>query len=191
MDRQDQRGVLGDHQRLGGDLHALLAHGRDLFHQVPGVQHDTIADHRQLAATHHARGQRVQLVDLAVDHKGVAGVVPPLESDDHIGALRQPVDDLAFSFVTPLGSDNNDIGHGTSSGSGPNGVLLAKATGGRNPIFAPPSLWFFQISSGVGANALAFDPFGGRAPRAPLPQARPGSAGHRGSIRPKFQRWTE
>src|ERR1044072_8314642 len=34
-----------------------------------------------------------------------------LETNDDIGLLRQPVDDLTFAFVAPLGSDNHDIRH--------------------------------------------------------------------------------
>jgi hypothetical protein len=41
----------------------------------------------------------------------VAGIVATLETDDDIGLFRQPVDDLAFTFVAPLGSDNHDIRH--------------------------------------------------------------------------------
>ncbi len=76
----------------------------DLLDQMPRVQHDAVADHRQLAAAHHARGQRVQLVDLAVDHQRVARIVPALKARDHIGALGQPVDDLALALVAPLGA---------------------------------------------------------------------------------------
>ena len=34
-----------------------------------------------------------------------------LEPDHHVGAVRQPVDDLAFAFVAPLGADHRDIRH--------------------------------------------------------------------------------
>ena len=53
----------------------------------------------------------MQLVDLAVDDQSVARVMPALEACDHIGAFAEPVNDLAFSLVTPLGADNDDIGH--------------------------------------------------------------------------------
>ena len=47
VDRQDQRRVFGDHQRLGRDRHALRTDRLDLFQQMPGVQNDAIADDRQ------------------------------------------------------------------------------------------------------------------------------------------------
>ena len=41
----------------------------------------------------------------------MTGVMAALEAHDHVGALRQPIDDLAFAFVAPLGADHNHIGH--------------------------------------------------------------------------------
>ena len=111
MDRQDQRRVFRDHQRLWRDLDALLTHGRDLFDQMPWVQHHTIADDRQLATAHNTRRQRVQLIDLAVDHEGMARVMAPLESCDDVSALAEPIDDLAFSLIAPLGADDDDVCH--------------------------------------------------------------------------------
>jgi len=41
----------------------------------------------------------------------MAGIMPALETHHDIGALRQPIDDLALAFVAPLGADDHDIGH--------------------------------------------------------------------------------
>src|SRR5438132_11096476 len=41
----------------------------------------------------------------------MAGIVTALEAHDDIGLLRQPVDDLALPLVTPLGADDDNIGH--------------------------------------------------------------------------------
>ena len=111
VDRQDQRCVLGDHQRLGRDRHPLPAQLRDFLFQVPGVQHHTVADHGQLATAHDARGQQAQLEYLAVNNQRVTCIMPTLETRDHIGTFGQPVHDLAFSLVAPLGADNDDISH--------------------------------------------------------------------------------
>ena len=75
------------------------------------VEHDAIADDRQLARPHHARRQQRQLIGGAVDHQGVAGVVAALETHDDVGLLGEPVDDLAFAFVAPLGADHDNICH--------------------------------------------------------------------------------
>ena len=111
VERQDQRGVFRNHQGFGRDFDALFAHGRNFIGQVPRVQNNTVADHRQLTTPHNARRQNVQFVDLAVDHKGMASVVAPLETRDHICALGQPVYDFAFTFVAPLGADDNHVRH--------------------------------------------------------------------------------
>ena len=57
-----------------------------------------------------ARKQR-ELVGLVADDERVAGVVAALEAHDHVGAARQPVDDLALAFVAPLGADDGDVSH--------------------------------------------------------------------------------
>ncbi len=59
------------------------------------------------------RKQR-KLVGLAFDDEGMAGVVPALETDDHVGAARQPIDDLSLAFVAPLGADDGDVSHENS-----------------------------------------------------------------------------
>ncbi len=111
VERQDQRRVFGNHQGFGIDFNALLGDRFNLAQQVPRVQNHTIADDRQLATAHHARGQRVQLIDLTIDDQRVARIVPALKARDHVGTFGQPVHDLAFSFVAPLSAYNHDIGH--------------------------------------------------------------------------------
>ena len=92
-------------------LDALAAELLDLVDEVIGVEHHAVADDRQLARPHDARRQQRELEHLAVDHERVAGVVAALEAHDDVGRDRQPIDDLAFAFVAPLGADHDDIGH--------------------------------------------------------------------------------
>jgi hypothetical protein len=75
------------------------------------VDHHAIADDGELARTDDARGQQRQLVADTVDDQRVAGIVAALEAHHHVGAFRQPVDNLAFSLVTPLRPDDNYVGH--------------------------------------------------------------------------------
>src|SRR5690606_21391117 len=89
---------------------ALFGDTVDLGHEGPGVDHHAIADHRELAA-HHAGGQQRQLVDLLADDQRVAGIVPALEARDDVGAVRQPVDQLALALIAPLGTHHGYIGH--------------------------------------------------------------------------------
>ena len=109
--RQDQRRVVGELQGLRGNFDALGADRVDLVEQCPGIDDDAVADDRQFAGPHHARGQQAQLVLDIADDDGVAGIVAALKADHDIGALRQPVDDLALALVAPLGADDGDIAH--------------------------------------------------------------------------------
>ena len=112
VERQDQGAVGGDLERPGGDVDALAGQPVDLLGQRPGVDDHAVADHRQLARPDDARRQQAELVDGAVDDQRVAGVVAALEAHHHVGAFRQPVDDLALAFVAPLGAYHHHIGHG-------------------------------------------------------------------------------
>ena len=111
VQRQDQRRVLGDLEIVGRDLDALPFEDGDLLDEVVGVDDDAVADDRELARPHDARGQQREFVHLAVDDERVAGVVAALKADDDIGLNRQPVDDLALTLIAPLGADDDDIGH--------------------------------------------------------------------------------
>jgi hypothetical protein len=42
----------------------------------------------------------------------MACIVTALEADNNVRTLGEPVDNLAFTFVSPLGSDDHNIGHG-------------------------------------------------------------------------------
>ena len=110
VDREDQRAGLGDHQHLGRHLDAHLAHPLDLGLERPRVEHHAVADHRGRAANDARRKER-ELVGLVADDERMAGVVAALEAHDHVGAARQPVDDLALAFVAPLGADDGDVAH--------------------------------------------------------------------------------
>ncbi len=111
VQRQDQGRVLGDAQVLRADRHALLPQPLDLVGQRPRIDHHAVADHAELAFTHHARRQQRKLVGLVADDQRVAGVVAALEAHHDVGPLRQPVDDLAFALVAPLGADYDDVCH--------------------------------------------------------------------------------
>ena len=111
MQRQDQRGVLGDAQIVRRHRDALRLQLVDLLEQRVRIDHDAVADDRQLAAAHDAGRQQRQFVGHAVDDQRMAGIVAALEADDDVGLLRQPVDDLAFAFVAPLGADHHHIRH--------------------------------------------------------------------------------
>ena len=134
VQRQDQGRVLGDAQGVGADGDALGAQALDLLEQGPGVDHDTVADQRELALAHHARGQERELVGDAVDDQRVAGIVAALEAHHHVGPLAEPVDDLALALVAPLGADHRDIAHGFRLDTGTLPGALARRVLHRRPF---------------------------------------------------------
>ena len=111
VQRQDQRRIFGDAQIVRRDVDALLFQLGDFFDERVRVEHDAVADDRQLSRTHHARRQERELVGGAVDHQRVAGIVAALEADHDVGLLRQPINNLALALVAPLGADHDNIGH--------------------------------------------------------------------------------
>ena len=111
VEREDERGVLGDPQVLAADREPLLREALDLGDERMRIEHDAVADDAELAGPHDAGGQKRELVDLAADHEGVAGIVPALEAHDHVGLLGEPVDDLALAFVAPLGAHDDHVRH--------------------------------------------------------------------------------
>ena len=50
-------------------------------------------------------------VFLPTDHNRVSSIVPPLAANDDVGLIREKIDNLSFSFVTPLGTDKYCIWH--------------------------------------------------------------------------------
>ena len=112
MDGQDEGAIVGDGEVFRVDGDALPFQLGDFGLQGPGVEHDAVADDRQRAA-HDAAGQQAELVDRAIDHQRMAGVVAALKAHDHIGAAGQPVDDLALALIAPLGADHGHVGHGS------------------------------------------------------------------------------
>ena len=118
VERQDQRTGVGDHQRIRGYLHALAAQLLHLGLQRPGIEHHAIADHRRRAAHDAGREQR-ELIGVLADDERMPGIMPALEAHDDIGALAEPIDDLALALIAPLGADHRDIGQATL-------LLLAK-----------------------------------------------------------------
>ncbi len=87
MQREDQRGIIGDAQFCRGHLDALRRQAVNLVAEGCGVDHDTIANHRELAAPHDARGQQAELVGHPVDHQRMAGIVPALIPHHDVGLL--------------------------------------------------------------------------------------------------------
>ena len=88
VQRQDQRGVLGDAQVAGVDLDALRFAARPI--SSPSAQGSTTTPlpmTDSLPGRTTPEGSRDELVGLVADHQRVAGVVAALEAHDDVGAL--------------------------------------------------------------------------------------------------------
>ena len=87
----------------------------DLCHKGIRIEHNTIADNGELARADDTRGQERELINLVANDERVASIMPALEAHDRIGLFTQPIDQLAFTFVAPLGADDHHIRHGSLS----------------------------------------------------------------------------
>ena len=112
--RENQCRVVCNFQIFRRDRHALGAEFVDFSNKRMWVHNDAVADNSHFAFADNARWQKRQLVAYAVDYQRVARIVAALIAHNDVGALGEPVDYLAFSFITPLGADDNDIRHSNS-----------------------------------------------------------------------------
>src|SRR5579872_4939550 len=111
MQRQNERRVFRNHQIRRADTNAEFFEPVDFLDKGPGIDDNTVADNAKLARTHHPGRQKRQFVSDTINYQRVASIVAALKANDHIGARRQPVDDLAFALVTPLRANYRYIGH--------------------------------------------------------------------------------
>ncbi len=137
--RQDQRGGFGDAQAVlhlqAGGLEFL-----DLTEERLGRQHNAVADIADGALAHDPRRDQSQDGLLAADDERVAGVVAALEPHHAFCMIGKPIDDFPFAFVTPLGSDHDDIASLAYCGCGHVELVRRLKTystlvAGRCPIF--------------------------------------------------------
>ena len=67
----------------------------------------------RFAPMNDARRQQMEYERLIADLNGVAGVVAALVTRDDIEVLGKQINNLAFAFIAPLGTDDyDDFGHG-------------------------------------------------------------------------------
>jgi hypothetical protein len=112
-------GAVPGHDEVGGvaeeevraDFDALFAEAVDFGDEGDGVDDNAVGDDAGFARAEDAAGNQVQDVFFAAVNDGVSGVVTALTADDEVGVIGKKVDDFAFAFVTPLGSDENGICH--------------------------------------------------------------------------------
>src|SRR5258705_8891480 len=104
----------------------------------------------------------------------MAGIVAALEPHHHIGARGQPVDDLSFAFVAPLGADHCNIGHEFASYS----LRLFTPTWS----FGPPS----PQGGGKGRDVITLPPLRGKVSAAARAACADGTGGQNAKARACF-----
>ena len=115
--------VIG-HDDLGAGAHpqVLRAHldppgleALDFPQKDLGVQDHAVADAADSAGMKNAGGDQVENELVPAHHQGVPGVVAPLVTHHDLGLLGQKINNLPFTFVTPLGAYHHDVRHLRSS----------------------------------------------------------------------------
>ena len=106
--RQDQGAGFADAQART-HLHTGFFQAFNFFKQFGRRQHHAVADVALHARAHDAAGDQVQSGLDAVDDQRVAGIVSTLKTHHALRHFGEPVHQLAFAFVTPLGSDDHNI----------------------------------------------------------------------------------
>jgi hypothetical protein len=102
--RENNVRAIADDQ-VFADGNFLFLETVELVDEVDGVDDDTVSDDAGLVLAKNAGWDEVQDVLLLTDDDRVAGVIPALATDNDVGFVREEVDDLSFSFVTPLGAN--------------------------------------------------------------------------------------
>ncbi len=106
--RQDERARFADLEpRRHVDARGL--EHVDFLEQRGRREHDAIADVAGDLVAQDARRYEVEHRLAPADDQRVAGIVTALEANDTLRMIGQPVDDLAFAFVTPLGADDDYV----------------------------------------------------------------------------------
>ena len=92
-----------------------FGHAVYLAEQVLRVEDYACADKAEGIFIEYTRWDKVELIDFAVAFNGMACVISALRANNDISFGSKDIYDLAFSLVTPLGTDNNISGHCISS----------------------------------------------------------------------------
>ena len=108
MERQNQRASFA-HAQAGTHFYAGFFQPRNFFKQLGNGKHHTVADVAFHARTHDAAGNQMQGGFHAVNHQRMPRVMTTLETHHALGGFGQPIHELAFTFIAPLGSDDDDI----------------------------------------------------------------------------------
>jgi hypothetical protein len=99
---------LATHQHPTLNLEASALKLVELLEERHRIDHHPVPQHALLVGVEHSRRNLMQDELIVADLYGVASVCPALVACDPVGVLGQNVDDLPFTFVTPLRANHNE-----------------------------------------------------------------------------------
>jgi hypothetical protein len=99
--------------KLLPDINANGLKGGNLLQKGRRVNHYAISDHCQYTGAQNTARYQLQYELFFAYVDCVPGVVSALVTSDGLELFGEKVDDFTFTFVAPLGPENNKIGHET------------------------------------------------------------------------------
>jgi hypothetical protein len=108
---EDEVSGLGDEQVGGFDDDALAAEFVDFLDEAEGVHDDAVGDNAEFIRPEDAGRDEVEDVFDTVVDDGVASIIATCGAYDDVRFVGEIIDDFAFSFITPLGADDDTVGH--------------------------------------------------------------------------------
>jgi hypothetical protein len=101
-----------DNEILTAYRKAMIKESIHFLNQNAWVNDHPVPNKASLIGVEYAGGNEMKNKLLVIDNQGVAGIVAALKTYYTVSLFSQQVNDFAFSFVSPLGSNDNDICHG-------------------------------------------------------------------------------
>ncbi len=138
------RPVGNEHSPL--PVNAFLLKVFQFLKECLGIDHHARTEDDCLVGIENAGGDEVQRVLLASQHNRVARIRPAGKTHDDLGVGSQKIDNFPFTFVSPLGSYNDDI----------HCVLLMLFLRGKYPIIhvRKDVMAFFKICQPFGLDGM-------------------------------------
>jgi hypothetical protein len=79
----------------------------EFFEKIFRIDHHPRAKYHHLVRVKDARGNQVQSVFFITSNNGMSGVGPAGKTDYYLGVFGKVINNLAFSFIAPLGANYN------------------------------------------------------------------------------------
>ncbi len=110
MGRKQHVRAIAD-QKPARDRHAGRFQGVDFGEQRRRIDDQSIADDGLFTGPQDSARNQLQDELLVADKHGVAGIVSALIARHNVEAVGEKIDNLAFTLVSPLGSQDDNVSH--------------------------------------------------------------------------------